>query len=315
MPTIAEAIEAYLAEREFELSDSSLQNHRYQLKQFRIWGASVGVDSIEELDPIALSKFRRARSDDINSNTMYNQLSVLRLFLRFTHRMGWVEESLADSIVLPTRDGRARDSTIDPDRVASILDELERYRYASLDHVILSMIWTASLRIGALRGLDVGDVHAGDEWFDVVHRPETETPLKNAGDSEREVNLHGWVCDVLRAWINDRRPGVQDSHGEREPLLATQHGRIARSSIRRRIYKLTSCGSLGQGCECGADPITHCDDVVAPHDIRRSSITAWLNDGADKGLLSDRVDTESWAHYDVRDPSQKREARRDAFDM
>ena len=316
--TIAEAIESYLTERETELSDSLIQNHRYQLKQFRLWcGGAGGVDNIDDLDPIDVSRFRRYRSQDLNSNTMYNQLGVLRLLLRFAHRMGWVEDSLPDSVVLPTRSGRSRDTDIDPDRVASILDDLERYHYGSVDHVILSLLWTCSLRIGALRAIDVDDVHTDDQWIDMVHRPETDTPLKNKAGSEREINLHGWVADVLRAWIDDRSPRVQGSHN-RGPLVATQYGRMARSSIRSRIYKLTACGGVDAGCACGSDPLTHCDDVVSPHDIRRSSISAWLDDGTDPTLLSQRVDTSKSTmskHYDIRDATQKRELRKDAFNM
>jgi hypothetical protein len=29
------------------------------------------------------------------------------------------------------------------------------------------------------------------------------------------VNLHGWVCDMLRAWIADRRPATTNSHSIR----------------------------------------------------------------------------------------------------
>lgn len=313
--TIEEAIEAYLEERKSELSDSSIQNHRYQLKQFRLWARGAdGVDNLDDIDPIDLSKFRRYRSESINSNTMYNQLGVLRLFLRFCHRMQWIDESVPESIVLPTRSGQARDSTIDPDRLASILDELERYAYASVDHVILSLLWTCSFRIGGLRALDVGDVHVQGQWVDVVHRPEEGTPLKNQVGSEREVNLHGWVCDVIQAWIDDRRPASTDDG--RKPLVSTKYGRIARSSIRERVYSLTDCGGIDWGCECSGSG--KCDMSVSPHDVRRSSITAWLDDKTDPALLSSRVDTSQKTmerHYDARSKSDRRKLRRDAFDM
>lgn len=318
MPTINEAVEAYFAERSTELSDSSLQNHHYQLKQFRQWAGGAGdLERLDNIDPIDLSRFRRHRSEDLNSNTMYNQLCVLRLFLRFTHRMGWVPEDLPESIVLPSRAGGARDSSIDPDRVGSILDGLERYRYASLDHVLLSLLWTASLRIGALRSIDVSDVMIDEQWVEIQHRPESDTPLKNKAGSEREINLHGWVSDVLRAWISDRRPDYTDSYG-RDPLVTTGEGRLARSSIRRRVYRLTACGPVDDGCACGAGGASDCSDCVSPHDIRRSSISAWLDKGTEPALLSDRVDTSTDTmdkHYDVRSETQKRELRRDAFDL
>lgn len=315
--TIDDAIESYLTDRKSELSDSSIQNHRYRLKQFREWARGAGsIDYIDDIDPIDISRFRRARSDDLNSNTMYNQLSCLRLFLRFSHRMGWIEETVPKSIVLPTRSGQSRSSSIDPDRVGSLLDNLERYQYASLDHVILSLIYTCSYRIGGLQAIDVGDVHFDEQWIDMRHRPETDTPLKNKTKSEREVNLHGWVAEVLRAWVEDRRPETTDRHG-RKPLLSSLCNRLAKSSIRVHVYKMTACGDLNDGCVC-SDAASKCDDSVSPHDIRRSSISAWLDDGTNPDLLSQRVDTSKSTmdrHYDIRDKTQKRELRRDAFEM
>jgi integrase len=298
------------------LSDSSIQNHRYQIKQFRKWCDSNSIDSIGSLEAIDLSRFRRDRSQEINNNTLYNQLSVLRLFLGYCARMQWCDEHLPESIVLPRRDGQARHTAIDSDRVEAILADLKKYRYASVDHVILSLLWTCGLRIGALRSLDVGDVHIDELWIDVVHRPAEGTPLKNKSNSERQINLHGWVANVLDSWVSDRRPDSTDGFG-RSPLIATVSGRAARSTIRGYVYRLTACGQLGSGCECSDFP-SKCDEAVAPHDIRRSSISAWLQKGVEPALLSDRVDTSTDMmdkHYDVRSESEKRERRRDAFDM
>lgn len=60
MPIISDAINAYLTERETELSNSSIQNHRYQLKQFADWAGGAGeLTHIEDVKPIDLSRFRR----------------------------------------------------------------------------------------------------------------------------------------------------------------------------------------------------------------------------------------------------------------
>ena len=99
--------------------------------------------------------------------------------------------------------------------------------------------------------------------------------------------------------------------------MGTTVGRVALSSIRRHVYDLTDCSSINDRCEC-SDGQKKCEESVAPHDIRRSSITAWLDQGHDPQLISDRcdlsVDTME-THYDVRTPAQKRELRRDAFNM
>ncbi|RQG95777.1 tyrosine-type recombinase/integrase [Natrarchaeobius chitinivorans] len=317
MPSVPEAIESYLTTRESELSDSSVQNHRYQLKQFHGWTRGEELDGVASLDPIDVMRFRRYRSNDLNSNTMYNQLSVLRLFLRFAHRMGWVGEELPESIVLPKRDGSARDRSIDPDRVAGLLDQLDTYQYASREHVILSLLWTAGLRIGALRALDARrDVHPRDRFIDLVDRPETGTPLKNGAGSEREVNLHGWVAQVIDDYLADRRIDTVCEYG-REPLITSDSGRYSRTSVRRTVYSLTDCGGLTGSCDC-SDRSSMCDRSVSPHDIRRSSISAWLDDGQSPDLLAQRFDVSTDTmdkHYDIRSESDKRELRRDAFDL
>ncbi len=315
MPSIEESVTAYLTARESELSASSIQNHRYQLKQFREWCEQEGLESIESITPIDVMQFRRARSNDLNSNTMYNQLSVLRLHLQFAHRMGWIDEETPESIVLPKRDGTARDRSIDPDRVTNLLETLDEYAYASRTHVLLALIWTAGLRIGALRSLDVGDVYPRERYIELHNRPEYETPLKNGLGSEREINLHGWVAQLIEDYVSNRRIDSLDNYG-REPLLSSHHGRYSRTSIRRTVYSLTDCGGIDGGCDCARS--SKCDRSVSPHDIRRSSISAWLDDGHNPDLLAQRFDVSSSTmakHYDIRTESQKRELRRDVFDM
>jgi hypothetical protein len=57
---------------------------------------------------------------------------------------------------------------------------------------------------------------------------------------------------------------------------------------------------------------------VKPHSLRRSAITYWLNEGHSKELISDRMDVLKKVldkHYDARTESEKRELRREAFDM
>jgi len=231
--------------------------------------------------------------------------------------MSWVDDLLAESIVLPRRDGSSRADRIDAERVERIIDHLDKYHYASFNHVIMSLLWTTGMRIGALRAIDVSDVHLDDRFIGLHHRPEEGTPLKNAEGSERELNLHGWVNDIVRCWIEDNRPPHVDING-REALISTEMGgAAARSTIRRVVYVLTACGDVTQGCECSEYP-SKCPESVSPHDIRRSSISAWLNRGVDINMLSDRVDSSPSTlerHYDVRSESEKREARRDAFNM
>lgn len=58
--------------------------------------------------------------------------------------------------------------------------------------------------------------------------------------------------------------------------------------------------------------------AVPPYALRRSAITAWLNDGHSKELISDRMNVSKKIldkHYDGRSESEKRELRREMFEM
>jgi hypothetical protein len=57
---------------------------------------------------------------------------------------------------------------------------------------------------------------------------------------------------------------------------------------------------------------------VSPHDIRRTAVTAWLNDDVDIDAVAGRVDSSPGtlrAHYDAATATERRARRRDAFDM
>jgi len=61
-----------------------------------------------------------------------------------------------------------------------------------------------------------------------------------------------------------------------------------------------------------------CPSSGAPHALRRSVITEWLNEGHRTELLSDRMDVNAKTldkHYDARTEGEKRKLRKEAFDM
>lgn len=204
---------------------------------------------------------------------------------------------------------------------------LHKYEYASMPHVLFALLWDTGFRLGTVRALDVGDYHPDEMYVEIHHRPETDTPLKNQEKAEREVNLHEWVCHTLDDYLADRRPDVTDDHGRR-PLLATRNGRAGQTTLRKRIRCLTRpCEYTGE-CPHGRDIPTceatayakaaECPGSVPPHALRRSAITYWLNEGHSKELVSDRMNVSKKIldkHYDGRTKSEKRELRREMFEM
>jgi integrase len=171
------------------------------------------------------------------------------------------------------------------------------------------------------------DYHPKEWYVEVHHRPDTGTPLKNKSKAEREVNLHTWVCEILDDYITIRRHDVTDEY-DRRPLFTTQCGRPVNSNLRAHINSITRpCHYSGERPhdreieECEATKMENaqqCPSSVPPHAIRRSAITAWLNEGHSKELLSDRMNVSTKTlekHYDARTVDEKRRLRAEAFEM
>ncbi|WP_226479362.1 tyrosine-type recombinase/integrase [Natrinema amylolyticum] len=322
------AVERYLKERRPEVAESTYYNHKSALDQFVSWCIEEDIDDISQIDGFHVHDFKLYRRDQgINEVTLYNNLSTLRVFIRWLESMGLAESGLAEGIVLPNPDDDARDEMISEEIANRILDYLEKFEYATARHALFVLLWDTGFRIGTVRALDLGDYHPDEHYIEVAHRPETGTPLKNGDEAEREINLHQWVCELLSDYIKVHREEVTDVNG-RAPLLTTKHGRAAKTTLRMQINSLTrpceytgDCPHGREISDCEATEYQYsqrCPSSVSPHAIRRSAITKWLNDGHQKELIGDRMNVSPKTlnkHYDGRTKSEKRTLRREMFNM
>lgn len=324
------AVERYLKEREPEVAESTYRNHKYALKRFVEWCEESNLEDISELDGFHIHDFKLYRRDnsDVSEMTLKNNLCALRVFVRWLESMDIVDAGIADKMIIPSPDDETRDTKIEPDVAEAILDYLEKFEYATLRHALFALLWDTGFRLGTIRALDVEDYHPEERYVEVRHRHEKGTPLKNGNNAEREVNLHEWVCEVLNDYIQMNREPVTDDYG-RAPLLTTAHGRPAGTNLRQNINALTRpCHYSGEcphnreesTCEAATkyNKAQRCPSSVPPHAIRRSAITAWLNEGHSKELLSDRMNVSTTTlekHYDARTEGEKRELRREAFEI
>ncbi|NEU56286.1 site-specific integrase [Halorussus sp. MSC15.2] len=325
-----DAVERYLNERKPEVSESTLYNYTYLLERFADWCNTQGIDYINEIDGFTIHDFKLLRrdTDDISNLTLHKNMCTLRTFIRHMESWDVVDDGLADNMILPEIDSETRDRKISAEQAHEMLEYLDKYEYGTKRHALFAILWDTGMRLGSVRSLDHGDYHPEEKYIELHHRPESDTPLKNAEGGEREVNLHAWVCEVLDDYLQMNRHNVTDDYG-RKPLFTTKHGRPARSGLRMHITALSRpCHHTGEcphdrdqmECEAWTDReyAARCPSSISPHDIRRSSITEWLKRGHRKEIVSDRCDVSPKVldkHYDVRTKTEKRELRRDAFGM
>ena len=322
--TPAEAVEWYLAERDPELTEKTLQNQRYRLEQFLAFCSDHEIDGMNRLTGRDIHRFRVWASHDIETVTLRGYLQTFRVFLEFCAAIDAVEPGLREKVQIPEVElgDEARNEHLIADRAEVILEHLERFAYASREHVITVILWHTGIRLGTLRSFDIGDFDRESQCLDVRHRPEAGTPLKNKKAAERSIAVGSYYCDVIEDYIKHNRENVTDDHGRR-PLITSSRGRLSEGSIRETIYRVTQPCDYGE-CPHDKDPTTceyrqhsqraGCPSSRSPHGIRRGSITNHLRTGSPQEVVSDRTNVSGDIldqHYDERTEREKMEIRRE----
>jgi len=327
------AVQMYLDARHDELSKHTLNGQKYRLGAFVEWCDSVGIENLNDLSGRDLYEFRIWRREGRGDNrnpiaivTLRGQLATLRSFLRFCSEIDAVPEDLFTKVSLPSVSGKegVSDSTLEPDRIGPILDYLEKFHYATREHVTVLLLWHTGARAGAVRGLDVGDcdLDTTNPGLQFRHQPELDTPLKNKEKSERWNSISGYVAGVLSDYIQHHRQHETDEFG-RSPLLTTAFGRPSVSTLRGTVYCYTRPCVIGEGCPHDRDPETceamdynsasKCPSSRSPHDLRSGKVTLYRSSEVPREVVRDRLDASMDVldrHYDRRSNREKAEQRR-----
>jgi len=253
------ALELYLAEKESGVSDATMYSHKSRLGFFLDWCAEREIENLNELTGRRLHEFKlwRRNVGDLTKVSVKTQMDTLRVFVKWLETIDAVEQDLYLKVRSPdvTPRENSRDVVLDPEDAETILAYLERYEYASVQHVTATLLWHTMIRMGAARSLDVEDYDPDEQSLRLRHRPETDTPLKNKQRCERILALSNEVCLMLDDWLREQRPNVTDDHGRR-PLLATNYGRVAKSTIRTYCYRITRPCAYGQNAPTTATQVT-----------------------------------------------------------
>jgi integrase len=269
------------------------------------------------------SRRRRSRDDDPR------ELYTYRAFLSYCEAIEAVESGLSDKVLIPSLSRRelSRDHALEPERVQEVLEHLERFEYASLQHVTVALLFHIGCRLGGLRALDVDDYHPEEQFVSFVHRPETGTPLKNGVEGERAVHLSEEIVELVDDYRRVTRSDTVDEYGRR-PLIATRYGRVSESAIRHSMHWVTRPCTLGVACphdrdvdECEALESgyeSRCPSSRSPHDVRSAAIMHMRSLGIPPDVVSERVNATREVielHYDERTDVEQMEARRSHLEV
>lgn len=325
------AVELYLADRETEISRATLNAHRSRLRFFVEWCEDRGLTNLNELTGRQLHQYRiwRRNDGDLAPPSEKSQMDTLRVFIRWLGTIDGVDPDLHHKVRSPDfkKGAYAKTDTLDAETAKQLLAYLEKFEYASRDHVVVALLWHTMLRRGGLHALDLEDYDREEQFLSVMHRPETGTQLKNGKSAQRLVGLSDDVALVLNDYIAAHRKDVTDDYG-RNPLVTTYNGRIGLSTISKTAYGWSRPCEFGQGCPHGrdiddcpaagaSDSATKCPSSVGSHAYRRGGITHYLSSDVPQDAVSNRADVSPDVlenHYDQRSQKDKMEQRRKYLD-
>jgi len=332
--TPSKAVDLHLEAMKDDSAEWTRTSHKSHLRAFVEWCREEGgIDDMNELSGRDLYEFRvwrrtggysQGMDDEIAPKTLDSALTTVRSFLRFCAQIEAVPEDLYEKVPLPSLSNseEVSDSTISPERVPEILAWLDRYEYASRDHVLWTLVWHTGARLGGIRALDLEDCYldGSSPGLDYKHRPPS-TPLKNDEQGERFNRVSDHVVRVLEDYIDGPRNEVRDDEG-RAPLVTTTRGRVSPTCIRDAFYRWTRPCFIGVECPHDRDPdsceyatmegMSKCPSARSPHDVRKARVTKYRNDGVPRGVVSDRLDASEQVldkHYDRASKREKADRR------
>lgn len=330
--TPRELVEMYLAQRQNEVTESTLGAHERRLLRFVRWcEGEGGIDDVSEITGRAIHEWRVWRQDEgsekeqLSPETIRSEIHTLRVWLRFGASIGAVDPETHENIVVPAESKRTRNVMIEAGHAKEILQHLRKYRYASAEHAIIRVFWMTGIRSGTLRGLDVEDFNFTEASLRIRHRPEEGSTLKNGSSAERFIAIDETTVDVIRDYIDTNRQNMTDNQG-RNPLFSTRFGRRSRQSVRAISYYWTTpcrvreCPQDRNTNECEAttwDGASRCPSSESTHAIRRGAITHHLRSDVPETVVSDRMDVSADVlnrHYNEMSETEKMEQRRDYLD-
>lgn len=326
------AVERYLQSRSGDITESSIDTYRKQLRVFGYWCVDNGIYHVGNIGPVDLIDWKDDRRQEVKKTTLQNDMKSVNDMLAFYERIDVVDDGMStvldpDDLNLD-REDRISDVQFPVDSIHAALDHWNAVDPYRRDRAVFSTLWDTGARTSGLRALDVDDFDRREGTLTFKNRPHSGTRLKNKQEGERVVNLTDTTTDVLATYIDEHRVEcvetvdvskdvvheveaeiVEENEDtvtvEREPLFSTRFGRMAKSSYNRV-------------CERAADIVGESDRKRSPHTVRKARIGDLLSQGWDIQDVSGRCDVGPKTlrqHYDVREENEKAAARADRYGL
>lgn len=286
-PGPATLLEEFLTYLEAERTSSvyTLKNYEIDVRHWYRFlnersGGNFNVTMMSDLK--LMREFLASENKKYERSTVCRRLSVLKVFLRFLHREGYIQKNVARLITLP----RAHEKlpfVLRPEQIIQLIDgigtpTLRHMRMAA----IVEMLYSTGLRVSELATLTYENLDLRKGYAKVMGK----------GSKERVVPLGRHCQNAIRDYI-DSVPSLM-KRGQQTPVFMNRDGEaLSVRSIQRnlRAFAVEILGPDGA--------------KVTPHTLRHSCASHLLAGGAGlreiQEMLGHRslVTTQKYTHVDA----------------
>jgi len=213
-----------------------------------------GAVRVKKIDRLTLRRYMAYLKQIGNGKrSLARKISTLRSFFRFLRREGVLENNPARQVWTPRQDKKLP-SFLAADEIKALLDAPDTSTFLGLrDRAILETLYSTGIRVGALVGINRGDV---DLIGDIVK-------VREKGKKERLCPLGSYAVQALREYMK-KLP----LKGATSTLFINRSKeRLTAESVRKLLNKYIKQASIPK--------------KITPHAIRHSFATHLLDAGAD----------------------------------
>lgn len=238
------------------------------LEQFRTWLQAKSVDDIRQVTPttimdyqLYLTEYKKSNGQNLHPLTMLSKFSVIRGYFSYLIKRRDIFLNPTLDVEMPKVGRYLPKNILTQDEAKRLLQLPEDDLMGIRDKAILEILYSAGIRSGELRKLDIYDVNLHDKLVHIKNPKNKKDRIVPTGEKAKAA---------IEEYLSKSRPRlarISSADPKENALFLSQYGkRMSKGSIPYILRTYSKKMSLGKR--------------ITPHCLRHSFATHLLGNGA-----------------------------------
>ncbi len=245
------------------------------LEQFRTWLQTKFVDDIRQVTPttimdyqLYLTEYKKTNGQKLHPLTVVSKLSVIRGYFSYLLKRRDIFLNPTLDVDLPKVGRYLPKNILTQDEAKRLLELPKDDPMGIRDKAILEVLYSAGIRSGELRKMDIYDVNLHDKWIHIKNPKNKKDRIIPTGEKAKRA---------IEEYLSKSRPRlacVRNANLKDNALFLSQYGkRMSKGSIPYILRTYSQKMNLGKR--------------ITPHCLRHSFATHLLQNGAELPIIQE----------------------------